>query len=211
LIIPPGIRHQLVPAGIPSACYFIHFAPASPNNPKNFTLEPDTISIEIPFIIPSYRGNIVFLFKELADYKKNQMNHSAAALLHIKKTIMDILDKILNAFIELRHSHKTFFPKSVEYINAHFNEKISIAVLAEMEGITLSYYSTAFKKHSGISPEKYIRIKRMSHAIQLMQDCSLRIKDICVKCGFYDQYHFSRLFKRHTGVSPGIYRKNMIR
>jgi AraC-like DNA-binding protein len=35
----------------------------------------------------------------------------------------------------------------------------------------------------------------------------LPISDISAKCGYEDQFFFSKLFKKHIGVTPSLYRQ----
>ncbi|MCM3628454.1 AraC family transcriptional regulator [Paenibacillus glycanilyticus] len=33
------------------------------------------------------------------------------------------------------------------------------------------------------------------------------VKQIAKLCGYYEEYHFSKMFKQHNGVSPSRYRE----
>jgi transcriptional regulator GlxA family with amidase domain len=61
----------------------------------------------------------------------------------------------------------------------------------------------SFKALTGVAMQAFIRISRFARAKQLLhKNPSLRLTDIGLKAGYYDQSHFSKDFKEFSGVSP---------
>jgi len=55
----------------------------------------------------------------------------------------------------------------------------------------------------GLSPQFYIRVKRFSEAIRLMQTGRYeRLTDVAHSLNYYDQSHFTRDIKAFSGITP---------
>lgn len=77
---------------------------------------------------------------------------------------------------------------------------------------------TVFMSHSqlhrkldaltGCSPNKFIRIIRLSKAKQLLSNTADSIASIALDCGYNDPGYFARVFKQEYGVTPQEWRSN---
>ncbi|WP_248926919.1 response regulator transcription factor [Paenibacillus hamazuiensis] len=98
---------------------------------------------------------------------------------------------------------------SLEYIDAHLSEDLTLEAVAEKLGITPNYFSFYFKKMTNETFVQYRLRKRIEKAKQLLAIPHIKIIDIVAKVG-YDSYpHFSRVFKKATGISPTEYRQQL--
>lgn len=97
---------------------------------------------------------------------------------------------------------------TIEYIEDHLNQEISIAALAEKAGLSQFYYQRLFHRLVKKSVAEYIRLRRMSKAVDILLDKEQRILDIALGLGFETHEHFSRTFKNTYGMTPTEYRKN---
>ena len=59
-----------------------------------------------------------------------------------------------------------------------------------------------FRRHLGVSLQRFGRDMRLHYAVWLMSYASRRISDIAVQCGFADAAHFSRTFRTAFGDTP---------
>lgn len=62
-----------------------------------------------------------------------------------------------------------------------------------------------FSQFAGFSPKQFIRIARFHHAIQFYGKEYLKLSDIALDCGYYDQSHFIHDFNRFAGIGPKEY------
>lgn len=63
---------------------------------------------------------------------------------------------------------------------------------------------------TGDTPLAYIRALQMRRAQDLLDhNAEVPISDVAMKCGFFDNSHFTRAFKQALGVTPTQYRKKM--
>lgn len=96
---------------------------------------------------------------------------------------------------------------SMQYINAHLLDKLTIDQLAEHAGMSKSYYSHIFKKLNGTSPIDYIISKRIELSRSALKRTDDNILDIAKKYGFNNTANYNRAFKLKTGMTPSEFRK----
>ena len=94
---------------------------------------------------------------------------------------------------------------SINYMKNNYHNKISIADIADKIGFDRSYFSTAFKKKNGISPQHYLMKLRMEKAASLMIKSGVKPSVAAVSVGYDDLFVFSKAFKKHFGLSPRDY------
>ena len=94
---------------------------------------------------------------------------------------------------------------SVEYIDSHFTEDISLSDIANEAHLSRAYFSTVFKKYNGLTPFEYITIKRVEKAIEYLKTTELSKLEIASLCGFNSSANFYKAFSKITGKKPGDY------
>ena len=97
--------------------------------------------------------------------------------------------------------------KALNYLHDHFAETITLQDMAEMSGVSVSYFSMLIKHATGLSFINYLIGLRMDQACSLLRGSSENITDIAYQVGFNDYSHFSRKFKEVTGLTPRAYRQ----
>ncbi len=103
--------------------------------------------------------------------------------------------------------HREALQLTARYIEQHYYEPLSRDKLAEMAGMSAPYYSRAFKKAMGKTPQEYWTGIRLNHARRALIQTSDKIGDIAEYTGFGEAYYFSRVFRQTIGVSPTVYQK----
>lgn len=98
----------------------------------------------------------------------------------------------------------------VDYLDAHYNEKISLDRIAQNMYLSPVYVSKIFKEETGESPINYLIKIRLEKAKDMLTSPNPEsIKKIANDVGYEDAYHFSKLFKKYYGVSPLHYKKKI--
>lgn len=100
--------------------------------------------------------------------------------------------------------------KSVEFINEHYNENITVKMLAEMDNMSISYFRTIFKRTTGSTPSEYLTVQRINAACLYFQFYNMTVKEVSYAVGYNDSLYFSKVFKKITGISPKSYIKSKI-
>ncbi len=86
---------------------------------------------------------------------------------------------------------------------------LSISTLADHLGYSPKYLSSFFKQRKGISYTQYLRELRIRHAIFLMEQGVVSVKNVALLSGFLDALYFSRIFTATVGVSPKAYMQGL--
>ena len=93
------------------------------------------------------------------------------------------------------------------YIQSHYTEKITLAMLAQEFHLTEKYISWYFKEHFSISFMQYVSHLRMTRAKDLLLTTELSITEVALSCGYPSVNLFIRSFKEMHGATPLQYRK----
>ena len=105
-----------------------------------------------------------------------------------------------------KKEHVDLVSEIITITNENFTDPdISIATIAESMSYSPKYLSTIFKKKTGMSFSEYLRELRIKHAIFLMENGVLSVKNIALLCGYKDALYFSKLFTASEGISPKAY------
>ncbi|MEL6383923.1 MAG: AraC family transcriptional regulator [Cyanobacteria bacterium J06626_18] len=95
----------------------------------------------------------------------------------------------------------------LDYIDAHLDQDIKLADLAELLDMSSFHFSRLFKQSVGRSPHQFLMQKRVERAKQLLKRTDHLIVDIALACGFNSHSHLSRQFRQVTGITPKAYRE----
>lgn len=90
--------------------------------------------------------------------------------------------------------------------NNYMQEDISLNQVAEIVGMSPSYFSSIFSKEVGKTFVEYLTEIRMDKAKELLMCSSMKTSDIGHKVGYKDSHYFSYIFKKKQGCSPKEYR-----
>jgi AraC-like DNA-binding protein len=97
--------------------------------------------------------------------------------------------------------------RSKEMLVANLAGNIPLAMIAEACGLSVSHFSRAFRKSTGLAPHAWLQQARVAHAMTLLRQRGQSLSEIALACGFVDQSHFTRVFVRRVGLAPGSWRK----
>lgn len=95
-----------------------------------------------------------------------------------------------------------------DYIDAYIGDDLTIGTLARQTKVSPSYLMRLFREHLGLSPHRYILLRRIQRARNLLRATEMPIADIAVATGFSSQSHLTSTFQKYVGVSPGCYRRS---
>ena len=92
------------------------------------------------------------------------------------------------------------------FVEAHYQENITIEEIAHSLYVSPSYLSRVFKKETGMTIKNYINMRRVTKAKNLIVQ-GRRITDVYLECGFFDYTTFYRAFTKYAGTSPEDFKK----
>ncbi|KXT74693.1 Transcriptional regulator, AraC family [Streptococcus sp. DD10] len=97
----------------------------------------------------------------------------------------------------------------IDYINAHYQDELTIELLASICGYSPTHFMNFFKKHLGVSCMDYLIHYRLKQAAELLQHSTLSVLEIAAESGFTNLSNFNRQFKKVYQMTPSQYRKEM--
>ncbi len=96
--------------------------------------------------------------------------------------------------------------RTLETIHTRLDTPLSIAALARQAHVSLNTLERHFKASIGMTPQAYLRQKRLARAAELLAQ-GHSVGDACAQSGFPDYAHFIALFRQHFGISPLRYQR----
>lgn len=94
----------------------------------------------------------------------------------------------------------------IDYISEHYQEDLSINLLAELCGYSPTHFMNFFKKNLGVSCMDYLIHYRLRKATELLQHSTLSVLEISSEVGFKNLSNFNRQFKKIYKTTPRKYR-----
>lgn len=105
----------------------------------------------------------------------------------------------MNVYIQLN--------KAIRYIEEKLFEEIDLKTLSQFLCVNISSFKTIFSILTGQTVTEYIKKRRLSEAIKLIEKD--KIINVAILCGYDSRASFSRAFKAFHGYNPSKYKKGM--
>lgn len=106
---------------------------------------------------------------------------------------------------EKNYSHTV--QMALAYIKEHFQEPLTVEMVAKSVGKSANYFSSIFKKETGYSFTAYVTRMRMEQAKWLLLHTNKQISEVSEAVGYTDYIYFSQLFRQQFGCSASKLRK----
>ncbi len=100
--------------------------------------------------------------------------------------------------------------QALRYIEEHYAEECSLAVVAAHTHLSPNYFGNLFKKETGESFTAYMTTLRMDKAKRFLKNTDMKIAEIAQAVGYPDSNYFATAFKQTMGVSPTEFRKSPV-
>ena len=165
-----------------------------------------------PRTIPFFRTGVIhdrFLAGVIHSLHQS-LEKGGATILEQESRFLLMLTHLIRRHVEAPQPLQTIgrehqaVKKAIEFIKAHYNQNISIHILASNANLSPFHFIRIFNYHTGLTPHAYLIQVRIKKAKNLLQK-GWKIIDTAYETGFTDQSHLSRHFKRLMGFTPGQY------
>ncbi len=146
-------------------------------------------------------------FKELYDLWRLG---NFAEKIYCKSLIYHIYYQIVKSSLHsyVSKSNREKIEDIVDFIAENLGDSgLNIATLSKMCGVSEVHFRRIFHQIYHVSPIKFISDLRIKRARELLSTTTLKIFEISEKCGFENQYYFSKKFKAQTHLTPNKYRE----
>ena len=98
----------------------------------------------------------------------------------------------------------------VHYVMEHFQEPLTLEVLARELHINKYYLSHIFSSRLHMNFRGYLNRIRLEYALQLIRSTRQPLTDVWEDAGFNSQRSFNRVFQETMGMTPLEYRKSIL-
>ncbi|WP_045006858.1 MULTISPECIES: AraC family transcriptional regulator [unclassified Bradyrhizobium] len=97
--------------------------------------------------------------------------------------------------------------RAKDILRANIKRRVTLKEVARECGMSVGYFSHAFRRTLGVAPHKWLTEQRIELSKEKLRDNGMSLSDVAAECGFSDQSHLTRIFRQAVGVSPGAWRR----
>lgn len=97
--------------------------------------------------------------------------------------------------------------RAITFLMDHLQEDISLSDVASHVGLSQFHFNRAFKRSVGVSPHRYLLLKRIEKAKELLAHGTLSITEIAERVGYTDPNQLARAFRKEVLTTPSEYRR----
>lgn len=203
VILPARVPHQYGanPAD-PWSIYWLHFSGLQADSFQQF-LHGSGQTVPIT-IVPNDERFRLFddIFAHLTmSFNPDNLIFAACCLSHFLATFRESVYKQA-----VQADTGDAVSASIDFMKQRLHQSLTLAQLADQAGLSISHYSALFRRKTQSSPMNFFNFLRMQEACRLLENTTMRIKEIAAQLGFNDPYHFSRTFHQFIRHSPRQYR-----
>jgi len=109
-----------------------------------------------------------------------------------------------------KFQHANAIRQVVDYIRAHYAERITLADVSREVWFSPSYLSSVFSSEMGTGFSSYLQTVRVDKSKELLLGTHKTIAEVAQATGFTDQSYFTKIFTRAVGVSPTQFRRQEV-
>lgn len=89
-----------------------------------------------------------------------------------------------------------------DYVESSLADELDVTAMAAVGGLSPAHFARAFAATLGMTPFRYVMMRRLARARELLEGTSRPAFDIALDVGFKTPSHFASRFRREFGVTP---------
>jgi AraC-like DNA-binding protein/quercetin dioxygenase-like cupin family protein len=203
IIVPPGVEHYAYSTTRRMTLGSIHVEPTLPGGKSVFEL------LVPPRVRHVKRGSKLAQYLRAALNEWDRDDHGQTMLMLVNWATLVTLELLRYDADRGTLRQRPIDPliaEMLDELNRRLDRPTDLDDLARWSGFSAQHLNRTFRRLLGVTPLQYLARMRMENAAALLGDGRWTVRAIAAKCGFEDQYYFSRAFKRHFGRSPSQHR-----
>jgi AraC-like DNA-binding protein/mannose-6-phosphate isomerase-like protein (cupin superfamily) len=99
--------------------------------------------------------------------------------------------------------------KAIDWVRQHLDQSTSVSEMAEVAGLSESYFRRWFHREVGSSPSDFVTRLRIERSKQLLATSQRSITQIAMEMGYNTSAYFTAAFHRETGTTPSDFRRQL--
>ena len=97
---------------------------------------------------------------------------------------------------------------ALHLLRVHMREpELTVATLARKLGVHRTTLNNRFQEAMGFSPGACLDSLRLQHALRLLRNTAMSLKEVSEHSGLANQSYFCKLVRKAVGMTPGQYRE----
>jgi AraC family transcriptional regulator of arabinose operon len=105
--------------------------------------------------------------------------------------------------------HETILWRMDSFLGEHYARRLTLLQIAYAAGASRQHLLKLCRNAGRQTPMAQLYAKRLEVAVDLLIHTGFSIAEIADRCGFSNQFHFSRKFKQKFKSSPSAWRKRL--
>lgn len=97
--------------------------------------------------------------------------------------------------------------RAIAFLNDHLHCEIGVADVAAYVGLSQYHFTRAFRRTVGVSPHRFLLLRRLDKAKELLSGTALSIAAVAERVGYTDSNQLARLFRKELRITPTAYRR----
>lgn len=124
--------------------------------------------------------------------------------------LQDVVESFMDAMFSSKDKGNPYIRNALRYMAENYDKPLTLYQMAEIVGLSKSYFSTLFHEIVGVSFREHLCRIRVEESKRLLLSSDYSLTEIAVTMGFTDQSHYCKIFKRIVGMPPGQYRSMLV-
>jgi AraC-like DNA-binding protein len=96
--------------------------------------------------------------------------------------------------------------RAKDLVDARYRDALDVPTLARSARLSPAHFSREFRRAFGEPPHKYLLMRRLERAAELLRNTDRSVADICLTVGLKSLGSFTTSFHRRYGMTPTAYR-----
>lgn len=142
----------------------------------------------------------------ILNYQAEHPSRYGAEIPLMEALLREVLEELEHDTAEKVGKKRMTWFQASNYLHENFTAPINRAHVAKILNLSPGYLTQLFLDECGENFVSYLRRLRLEYAARLLQESTLSVDEITIRCGYQSSTFFIAAFRKHYGLSPGRFR-----
>jgi AraC family transcriptional regulator, transcriptional activator of pobA len=139
------------------------------------------------------------------DQRRDGYREAAVAILTL--LLVEVVRFASDVVADLKVNNEPLLAEVFAFIEAHYQEPISLKDIATAVGLTPGHLTTVVRRKTGRTVQSWIVDRRIAEARRLLVNTDQTVAQVGRSVGYGDPVYFSRTFRQANGTTPLSWRR----